>query len=233
MNVAIVTAGGVGSRMKSEVPKQFITVNEIPIIIYTLKKFQSCGAVDKIVVPCLKEWQPILKGYIALHKISKVDSIVDNGQTGPDSIMNGLIYLKDKIKSDDIIIVHDGNRPLVTCQNIEDAVKCCKKNGNAVAAIPTNEVVLEATTKSSFATKILDRDAIKRTQTPHVFKYAEVVEIFEKNRQKGFSPVAAVDGAVNLKRKIYLSEGSPINFKITEPDDLTLFKAYLERGDDV
>ena len=113
MNTAIIIAGGIGSRMGQEIPKQFLTVNEIPIIIYTLKAFQQHKNIDRIVVACLSGWEEALKAYCKQFAITKLEAVVVAGNTRFESICNGLNYLEKSSCSSDLITIHDANRPLV------------------------------------------------------------------------------------------------------------------------
>lgn len=230
MNIAILTAGGIGSRMNNNIPKQFLTVNDIPIIIYTLQSFQNSDTIDKIVVACLKEWQPVLNSYKKEFNISKLETIVDGGDEGVESIKNCLDSLED-CSDDDVIIIHDGNRPFVTHKVISDAVQLCKEKGNAVAVTPVNEVLLQDKGNKMVSRKALIRDDIKSTQTPHVFKYGDIRNIYKKMRERGLTPVAICDAAVELGIPVHLSMGSVLNFKITTQENLRLFKALINHGD--
>lgn len=229
MNVAIVTAGGVGSRMNSRIPKQFITVNDVPILIYTLKKFEQHPAIDAIIVPCLKDWQSALLAYKREYNITKLRWVVDGGGTGAESIMNCLNQLRDVCKKDDIIIVNDGNRPLVSDEVLTDALDVYNRHGNAVACIPTTEVVVRKTPDAICSSESINRDELFRTQTPHIFSYGDLYEMYAALIARGVEPVAPCDAAIRLGKDIYLSQGSDLNFKITTQDDLQMFKALHEQ----
>lgn len=229
MNVAIVTAGGVGSRMNSRIPKQFITVNDIPILIYTLKKFEQHPLIDAIIVPCLKDWQSALLAYKREYNITKLQWVVDGGSTGAESIMNCLQQLQNICKKDDVIIVNDGNRPLVSDAVLNDALNTYKQHGNAVACVPTTEVVVRKAPNAICSSESINRDELFRTQTPHVFSYGDLYEMYTTLIVRGDEPVAPCDAAIKLGREIYLSKGSDLNFKITTQDDLQMFKALHEQ----
>lgn len=231
MNVAVLTAGGSGTRMNNNIPKQFLTVNDIPIIIYTLRSFQCNERIDKIVVACLKAWQPALESYKKEFSITKLDMIVDGGNEGSESISNCLDGLTDVCSDDDIIIIHDGNRPFVSHEVIDDAIKVCMENGNAVAVTPSTEVLVEDKGNRMLSIKSLSRDDIKRTQTPHVFLYGDLKRIYAQIKQKGLKPVATCDAAIALGIPIHLSVGSALNFKITTQEDLKLFRSLINHGE--
>ena len=202
---AILTAGGVGSRMQKDVPKQFITVNDIPIIIYTLQQFQKSEYIDKIVIACLKEWQPILRAYSKEFNISKLQTIVEGGETGIDSIHNAFNGLNDDSDNDnDIVIIHDGNRPLVD-------------EHDGVVRVDSNLNIQKSD---------LRREDIKSTQTPHGFNYKNLKEIFGKITDSSWY-ISLADAALNLGYDVKLVKGSELNFKITTPNDLTLFESIV------
>lgn len=231
MNIAVLTAGGVGSRLNNNIPKQFLTVNDIPIIIYTLQRFQDDKSIDKIIIACLKEWQPALLAYKKEFNIDKLEWIVEGGGTGAESIVNCLNKLSEEYSSDTTIIVHDGNRPLVSHDVIKDALEVYEKYGNAIACLPSTEVLLSVSDESPHCSgKSLNRDAIKRTQTPHVFALGEVSQLYEDSFKKGLSPVAPCDAALLNNHPVYLSKGSELNFKITTPEDLRILKALIKDG---
>lgn len=228
MNVAIVTAGGIGSRMNSVVPKQFMTVDDIPVLIHTLRKFEAHDSIDAIIVPCLKDWQSALLAYKKEYSITKLRWVVDGGASGAESIMNCLDFLRDKCQPDDVIITNDGNRPLVSGEVIKNALEVYKKHGNAVACVPTTEVVVRKSSDDISSTETIDRNELFRTQTPHVFSYADMLDMYEKTKGVEGGVVAPCDAAIRLGKEVFLSKGSDMNFKITTQEDLKIFKALNE-----
>lgn len=225
---AILTAGGVGSRMQKDVPKQFITVNDIPIIIYTLQQFQKSEYIDKIVIACLKEWQPILRAYSKEFNISKLQTIVEGGETGIDSIHNAFNGLSDDSDNDnDIVIIHDGNRPLVDEQIIKNNVETVKKYNCATTTyIDIHDGVVRVDSNLNIQKSDLRREDIKSTQTPHGFNYKNLKEIFGKITDSSWY-ISLADAALNLGYDVKLVKGSELNFKITTPNDLTLFESIV------
>ena len=143
MNIALITAAGIGSRFKSEVPKQFIEVYDKPIIIYTLEKFQNNENIDAIIVACLNEWEEKLREYAQKYNITKLKWIVEGGNTVVDSIYNCVVELKKHCKADDVIIQHSGDRCLVSDLIINDSIEIYNKFGNAIASVPGVEYMLE------------------------------------------------------------------------------------------
>jgi 2-C-methyl-D-erythritol 4-phosphate cytidylyltransferase len=227
MNVAILTAGGTGSRMNNKVPKQFITVNEIPIIIYTLEQFQNNKNVDKIIVACLKDWQPMLKAYKQEFNISKLEYIADGGATGLESIRNCVDMISGNLNKDDNLLIHDGNRPLIDDETINNSIKVCNKYGSAVTYIDINDGILAVDNDNNITDYNLSRENVKATQTPHAFKYSTISEIY--NKIDDYSKyISVADAAGKMGYPLKLVYGSELNFKITTRGDLVIFKAIID-----
>lgn len=223
---AILTAGGVGSRMQKDIPKQFTTVNDIPIIIYTLRQFQKSEYIDKIVVACLKEWQPVLRAYSKEFNISKLQTIVEGGETGIDSIYNAFNGLSDN-DDNDIIVIHDGNRPLVDEQIIKNNIEMVKKYNCATTTyIDVNDGIVRVDSNLNIQKSDLRREDIKSTQTPHSFNYKNLREVFGKIFDSS-RYISLADAALNLGYDVKLVKGSELNLKITTPNDLTLFESIV------
>lgn len=138
MTIAIIIAGGSGHRMGQDIPKQFINVYDKPIIIYTLEGFQKHPLVDAIEVVSIDGWENVVWAYAKQFGIDKLKWIVKGGSTGQESIRNGVFNLEGKVNKDDIIIIHDGIRPLVESSVLTDVINKASKFGNAVTSMPYN-----------------------------------------------------------------------------------------------
>lgn len=232
MNIALLTAGGVGSRMNNNIPKQFLTANDKPIIIYTLEAFQNHPNIDFIIVACLNGWEQILNAYAMQYGITKLKYIVKGGRTGQESITNCLKKLEGICSDDDIVLVHDGNRPLISDEIISDSIAVCIDKGNAVAQIPCTEALI--TTKDQHTSEeLLNRDYVKRTQTPHTFRYGKLLQAYEKIAELGETEaVAPCAVMMKLGEKVNFSTGSETNFKITTPTDLDMFEALINHKEE-
>lgn len=228
-SIALLTAAGVGSRMNNNIPKQFITVENKPIIIYTLEAFENHPSIDEIIVACLEGWIPILQAYAKEYNITKLKYIVKGGSTGQESITNCLETLKASgIKDNDIIMVHDGNRPLVSDSIISESLASCISRGNAVAHVPCNEVIV-TTSDQVHCEDQLNRDFTKRTQTPHTFRFGKLYNAYQEMiRQNELSIVAPCSVMMKLGEEVFLSPGSELNFKITTQEDLEIFEALVQ-----
>ena len=233
MNIALITAAGVGSRTHQSVPKQFLSVNDKPIVIYTLEKYQKHPEIDKIVVVCLKGWENCLDSYAKQYGISKLTKIVPGGETGYDSIMNGLLEINKLAEKDDIVVIHDGNRPGIEPHIITDCIKTAREKGNAVTYVPTNEVVFDVENDNQ---TLLDRDKILRTQTPHAASLEFALDIYRQAGEKNLQDKVAFCSILHqLGHKINFVMGNEKNFKITYAEDIDLFKGliYLEKHHDL
>lgn len=229
MNIALLTAGGTGSRMKMEIPKQFLNVEDKPLIVYTMEKFQTHPGVDAICVVCLDGWHEILKAYAKQFGITKLKWVVTGGATGQESIHNGLMAVAADCSKDDFIMIHDGNRVLVSHEIISDSIRICKEKGSAVAAIPCVEAIFRCDDEENTeSTTHIARESVVRTQTPHTYPIGKLLWAHEEAAKRGINNTAASCVLMHeLGEKVYFSTGSETNLKITTNDDLKIFKALL------
>ena len=139
MNVAILTAGGVGSRFGQEVPKQFLSVNDKPLIIYTMEKFQNHPEIDYIAVSCLKGWEDMLTAYAKQYNISKLRWVFEGGESGMKSIQKAVFGLRDDLDDSDIVLIQDGIRVNTNSRIISECIRVTKEKGVAIATIPLAE----------------------------------------------------------------------------------------------
>lgn len=227
MITALLTAAGSGTRMHQDIPKQFIHVDNKPVIIHTMEAFQKHPAIDNIVVVTLEAWTEVLWAYAKQFNITKLKWVVPGGKTGQDSIACGLAAVRETMKDDDVVMVHDGNRPLVSSEVISDSIATYKQYGNAVATIPCTEVVFESDDGESSVNSI-PRERLFRTQTPHTYRYGTLLEAHRRAKEQGIYGTAASCMLMQqLGEMTYFSKGSEENLKITTLDDLKIFKALL------
>ena len=224
-NIVIITAGGVGSRTQQCVPKQFISVADKPIVIYTLEKFQNNPNIDKIVLACLDGWESYIEAYAKQFNISKLEYIVPGGESGYHSITNALNEIKKHYKDDDIILIHDGNRPGINNQIINDCISTIKDKGNATTYIPTTEVVYNI---KNDPPKLLNRDELIRVQTPIGAGLKFMSDVYEEAKEKNLTESLGFCSLLtNLNKEIYFVRGNEKNFKITFKEDIDLFKGLI------
>lgn len=228
MNIALLTAAGTGTRMHQDIPKQFIHVDNKPVIIHTMEAFQNHPSVDAIIVVTLDSWKEVLWAYAKQFNVTKLKWVVSGGETGQESILNGLSKLKKEFPEEEItVMVHDGNRPLITTEIISDNLATFAKYGSAVAVIPCTEVVFESEDGISSHVST-EREKLFRTQTPHTYRLNDLLWAHEEAKKRGIKGTAASCMLMKeLGRETYFSKGSEENLKITTLDDLKIFKALL------
>lgn len=227
-NIALIIAGGVGSRMQHAIPKQFMTVYDKPIIAYTMEKFEKHPSIDAIAVVCLEGWENILTSYAKQYNISKLKYIAKSGAVGQESILNGLKELEKHCNPDDIVLIHDGNRPMISRDIISDCIAVTKQKGNAIACIPCQEAMLETFDGETSKTS-QPRENLKRTQTPHGFKLKDLLLAHDEAQKVGITnSVASCTLMIELGKHVNFSAGSEKNIKLTTQDDLDIFKALLK-----
>ncbi len=230
MNVAVVIAGGVGSRMGQEIPKQFINVYDKPVLIYTLEGFQRHPQIDAIEVVCIDGWHDVLWAYAKQFGIDKLKWVVQGGSTGQESIRNGIYNLEGICSDDDIVIIHDGIRPMIDDTVLTDVIAKCKKYGNAVTSMPYNEQIFVIDDEIS-TTKYIPRETLRRVSTPQAYNF----KLVDSKYHEAFEKKIGIYGSsytntmmVELGERLYFAAGSDKNIKLTTKDDLDTFKAYLK-----
>lgn len=227
MNIALLTAAGSGTRMHQDIPKQFIHVDNKPVIIYTMEAFQKHPSIDAIVVVTIDSWSEVIWAYAKQFNITKLKWVVAGGETGQESIRNGLNKIAEEATEKDVVMVHDGNRPLISSEIISDSLATYAKYGSSVAVIPCTEVVFESDDGISSMVST-PRERLFRTQTPHTYRVGDLLDAHKKAEELGIKNTAASCMLMKeLGRPTYFSKGSEENLKITTLDDLKIFKALL------
>ena len=227
MVTAIIIAAGSGNRMKQDIPKQFLTVNEKPVIIYTLEAFQKHPLIDEIEVVCLAGWEQVLWAYIRQFNIAKAVRVVEGGECGQESIYKGLKALSEDHSKEDIVLIHDAIRPMVSEEIISDCIRETMASGCAIAVIPCAEAML-ITDDGHESCEIYDRDHLKRTQTPQGFYLGKLLDVHERALRKGITnSTASCTLMVEMGEKVSFSKGSEKNLKLTTVEDIDIFKALL------
>ena len=227
MNIALIIAGGKGVRMNQEIPKQFLTVNEKPVIVYTMEAFQKHPGIDAIAVVCIEGWEHVLTAYAKQYGITKLRHIFPGGENGQGSIRSGVWGLEKLYSRNDLVLVHDAIRPMLSAEIISDCIATAEKFGSAITVVPCQEAMLETedqiSTHSSYP-----RDNLKRTQTPQAFPIGTLADAHREALEKGITnSIASCTMMVELGRTIYFSRGSEKNIKLTTPEDFDIFRALL------
>lgn len=228
MNIALIIAGGVGQRMGQDIPKQFINVDNIPVIVYTMAAFQKHPEIDAIEIVCVDGWHEVLYAYAKQFGISKLENVVSGGKNGQDSIRNGLYDIAKRHNDDnDLVLIHDAIRPLLSEEIISDIIRVCKEHGNAITVIPCNAAMLKTYDGIQSETQV-PRDNLKETQTPQTFFLKDIIAAHKEALEKGIvASVASCTMYIELGRKLYMCKGSEKNIKLTTVEDVEIFKALL------
>lgn len=232
--VAILTAAGMGTRMGQDIPKQFMHVDNKPIIIHTMEAFQRHPSIDAIAVVTLPTWIDVLKAYAAQFNISKLRWVVPGGETGQESIYKGIEAVSKELPGEDtIVMIHDGNRCMVSGEIISDSLATFREHGSAVAAIPCVEAVFRSEDNGKSSKISIPRERLFRTQTPHTYTLEKLLWAHSEARKRGLVNTAASCVLMQeLGETVYFSKGSEENLKITTVDDMLIFKALLHTKKD-
>lgn len=231
MNIAVIFAGGVGSRMNSkEKPKQFLSVYGKPIIIHTLELFEHHSEIDAIVIACIEPWIPYLEELLQSYCIKKVCKIVPGGETGQLSIYNGLCAAKEVAGDDEesIVLIHDGVRPLINEKVISDNIESVKKNGSAITCVQVKETVLVVLQDGSID-YVPDRNNSRLARAPQSFYLKDILNVHESALSENIDYF--IDSCTMMQHyghKLFLVDGPQENIKITTPDDFYSMRAILE-----
>ncbi len=236
MNVAIIIAGGSGNRMGQDIPKQFINVYDKPILIYTLEGFQRHPMIDAIEVVCIEGWEHVVWAYSKQFGIDKLKWIVAGGKSGQESIRNGVYNLESVCTENDVIVIHDGIRPLIEPEVLTDVVSKAQKLGNAVTSMPYNEqIFVVSSDDEKTTTQFIPRETLRRVATPQAYHFG----LLDEKYHEAFEKEIGIHGShytntmmVELGVRLNFAAGSDKNIKLTTKDDLEMFKGYLSRSND-
>ena len=222
---AVVPAGGTGTRMGGTVPKQFLELNGKPILYYTLKTLQDCGIISELilVVP-EKEYENACTDWLGKPEI--VTKVVVGGEKRQDSVYNGFCELSPQTE---IVLVHDGVRPFLSHQMIQESVDAAREYGAAITAIRVNDTIKKVE-DSGLVSKTVDRDGLWRVQTPQVFRYELLEEAFKKANSEKFYGTDEGTLIEHLGKPVKVVEGSEQNIKITRPEDLRLSEIFISKA---
>ena len=227
--VALILASGKGQRTRQDIPKQFINVYDKPIIIYTLENFQKHPEIDAIFVVCLDGWQDIIRAYSRQYNITKLAEIVNGGATFQESSRNGVFAIREKYSDEDIVVIHDGIRPMVDEEVLSDVIATARKYGNGVTSLPYNEQIFKKFDETCTKEYIV-RETLRRVQTPQAYKLGKLYWAYKKafEEEKGIYGSSYVNTMmVDLGETLYFASGSDKNIKITTVDDIEMFKTLI------
>lgn len=236
MNIGIILAGGVGSRVGADIPKQFIEVLGKPVLSYTIDAFENHKEIDAILVVCVKPYIDYVWEMAKKYGTKKLKWVTEGGETFQESVMNGIEFLEGKIKRDDIVLVHFGASPFITDDLITDAIRVCREKGNAISA--TDYYMLSGKKKSTasvtdpenYSEEYINRDTVAVMSSPHAFKYGYIDDLYKEAVRTGIIDTVEPHTTTlmyAMGKKIFFSYGSQNNIKITRKEDLDLFEGYV------
>lgn len=231
MNVALIFAGGTGQRMNTRTkPKQFLELNGKPIIVHTINNFESHPLIDAIAVVCLKEWIPHMKILLQKYHIEKVKWIIPGGDTGQQSIRNGLnaLWGDQSVPKNALVLIHDGVRPLINETTIRENIVCAERYGNAITVTPATETIIDITPTDEVSS-ILDRSTCRMARAPQTFRLSDIFEAHKRAEADGNTDM--IDSAILMSHygaTLHIVEGPFENIKITTPSDFYIFRAIFE-----
>lgn len=228
MVTALIFAGGTGRRMNARSkPKQFLEMHGKPIIIYTLEHFEFHEKVDAIVIVCIREWMEELRGFLQRFGITKVREIVPGGDTGHDSIYFGLKAMKGTTQEEDIVMIHDGVRPLINADLITLNIESVRKYGSAI----TSEAIRESVVRSMDGQNISEvppREQMYTAKAPQSFRYGDIMNLYETSYKDGIKSIDSSHLCSMYHKSMHLVPSTKNNMKITEPADFYLCRALYE-----
>ena len=229
MNYALIFAGGTGQRMNTvSLPKQFLQVHGKEIIVHTIQHFQECSDIDGIVVVCLEKFIPFMEKLKSKYSLDKILSIVPGGDCGQTSIFNGLVEIAKYSKNtDDIVLIHDGVRPLITEEVIVDNISCVRKHNTCVTVAKAIETVLILEDKN--VKEVVDRSNCYMGRAPQSFYFKDIYACHLKANE--LNKHDFIDSAMMMQffgYKMYTILGPAYNIKVTTPMDFYMFKAMLD-----
>ncbi|MCR6585065.1 2-C-methyl-D-erythritol 4-phosphate cytidylyltransferase [Campylobacter insulaenigrae] len=224
--IALIFAGGTGQRMNisSGLPKQFLLIEDKPVIIHTLEIFSNHRDIDGIIVVCLREYIDELYHNLKKYSVKKVIEIVDGGSSGQKSIFNGLVVIKEKLQINPYVLIHDGVRPLITSEEISKSLLCAYANGNSVSYSKMTETVLYKTKNA----EILNRDKCFHVKAPQIFKFNDIYDLHVKAQEECLEFIDSASMAFHYGLELYFTECSNNNIKLTTPKDFYMIQALMQ-----
>ena len=227
MTAALIIAAGSGQRMQMSVPKQFLVVEGKPILVHTLERFQRHPEIDAILVVTLADQVGFVREWASSRGLTKLRWVVAGGTTGHESIRNGTFELAKHLLPEDIVLIHDGIRPMVSDRIISDNIEVCRKHGNAITVLPSYDAVCRS--KDGLVSKeVAERSELWRTQTPQALPLGTLLRAHQEAASRGWTDIVATFALlIKLGIPVHFSRGSETNAKITTRGDLSIFKALL------
>lgn len=228
MNVAIILAGGTGTRTEQDIPKQFINVYEKPILLYSMEAFEKHPDIDAILVVCIEGWHEILWAYSRQYRINKLKWIVEGGESNQESIACGIRALGSVCRDDDIVLIHDGIRPMVSAEVISECIVKCRMYGSGLSAVRCQETIVR-TNDGISGSEGIARSEIMRVQTPQAYAFGKAKWAYDEAEARGIYDTVYINMLMlELGEILYFANGSEKNIKITTMEDIEMFKSLIK-----
>lgn len=227
MTIAVLLAGGIDPGFQMDIPKQFVNVYNVPIIVYTMKKFQKHPEVDSIMVACLSGWENLVSAYAKQFNIDKLQWVIEGGRTGQETSRLAANKLMESCREDDIVIIHDAIRPMVSDEIISDSIATCKQKGMGIAAVTSMDNVMM--TDDGITGKMsISRYSFRRVQTPQTYRLGDLHAAHAEALKQNIKDENDTNNMMSrLGRKVTFSKGSDTNLKINTVEDVEMFKALF------
>jgi 2-C-methyl-D-erythritol 4-phosphate cytidylyltransferase len=225
---AVIFAGGTGQRMSTRsVPKQFLELHGKPVIVYTIEHFEKHPDVDDVVVVCLPEWIDDLRNLLERYRIRKVSRIVAGGDTGDESIYNGLLALQGVAHDDDIVLIHDGVRPLIDADLITANIKAATEHGSAITVEAVTESVVQVGSDGRVE-RVPPRSEMFLAKAPQTFRYGLIWDLYDWAHQAGQHSIDSAHLCAMRGLAPHTVASTSHNVKITHPLDFYVFRALFD-----
>lgn len=229
MNYALIFAGGVGQRMKSGgIPKQFLEIDGKPILIYTLEHFERHPKIDGICLVCVEEWLEHAKDLIKKYQLKKVHWLIAGGTTALDSQYKGLQTVSAACSSEDIVLIHDGVRPLICEELISECILAVEQYGAAVTVAPAIETIIK-TDDAGMVNQTIERSACMLARAPQAFRLGDILSLHDRSiADNKHDFIDSVSMMLHYGRKIKTVQGPAENIKVTTPADFYICRGLLD-----
>ena len=221
LNIAIIPAAGIGTRMHADRAKQMLELGGVPLLIHTLRRFEDCDAVDQVILVLQPSLTTDVLALISRYNLKKIARVVGGGAERQDSVYRGIQVISQEVA--DIVIVHDAVRPFVRPEEIRAVIERAQNTGAALMAMAAIDTIKQV--KSGRVQRTLDRKRIFHAQTPQAFRYSIIREAYERAYADGFTATDDSQLVERIGHRVSVVEGSPVNIKITRPFDLRLAEA--------
>ena len=228
MNTVLMLAGGVGTRMGANIPKQFIKIKGKPIIAYTLDILENNENIDAVEIVCVDGFEDLLESIIDEYGFKKVKWICEGGSTFSLSVYNGLKNLRDKLSPDDLLMIHMSVAPFIGDDILNDAIRVAQEKGNSISENPCY-LCMGSHDTDEYSTKSVLRETITGLNTPQTFHFGELIGLYDRAKEEGILEDLephTTSVYYHYEKPLYFSKGSQLNIKITNQDDLDLFEAF-------